>query len=111
MPLPARNDLIDIHTHGSILTSGQFAVENIMIHEAGFPMIQLLHSLLEFTPGSSAERKWKSILKGLPHLHLTSVWWQSERQDMTGAGALTCSFSNGLSKNRQSLPVSWANHL
>jgi TatD DNase family protein len=37
MPLPARNDLIDIHTHGSILTSGQFAVENIMIHEGRVP--------------------------------------------------------------------------
>lgn len=35
--LPAKGDLIDMHTHGSVLTEGVFVVENLMIHEGRQP--------------------------------------------------------------------------
>lgn len=37
MPLPLKGDLIDIHTHDSVLTDSVFAVENLMIHEGRLP--------------------------------------------------------------------------
>jgi TatD DNase family protein len=37
MPTPGKGDLIDIHTHDSVLTDGVFAVENLMIHEGRLP--------------------------------------------------------------------------
>lgn len=37
MPLPLAGDLVDIHTHDSVLTDGVFAVENLMIHEGRLP--------------------------------------------------------------------------
>jgi TatD DNase family protein len=37
MITPGDGDLIDIHTHDSVLTDGVFAVENLMIHEGRLP--------------------------------------------------------------------------
>jgi TatD DNase family protein len=40
MSLPQQNDFIDIHTHGSVPSSGIFSVETLMAHENRIPVEQ-----------------------------------------------------------------------
>lgn len=37
MPVPSPDDLINIHTHGSVRCKGVFAIENLMLHEGRRP--------------------------------------------------------------------------